>query len=932
MLLPCKNCKVLFQEKIALVFQVRDNSTEKNIEINLGPNEKNWVGLGDITSGYKRGDSVIHSPPKAKGSSMGVGIVQAVRVIVGYEQLLVQFEETGEKRWLDWRVVANAHPVELRMINSKCSNFGDHAERARLRMLSKGLQIWDANTGAFGRLDIDPLPHQLDVARKVVSSPQARWLLADDVGLGKTIEVGLIIHALSQRNRCRRVLIVCPAALTRQWKEEMRFKFSRFFQIYGRDFTPEYPEEIKLRDNVIVSLDLAKKDKYLNFLLQAGGWDVIIFDEAHRLSRSETGKQTDRYRLARALSPKAPSFLLLTATPHQGKTKRFRALLELVRPDLYPEIRDLEVNPEIIKKLIIRNKKTRVTDAEGNFIFRGHDTVRVVAERDEELKSADLALSKYLKSGYKASFASSKTSRGRAIGFVMTTYRKLASSSIAAIERALTKRRDRLIENAQIQNNEDFDYDELEGDDELAENELAASLGSFFDDEINEIENALHKVKQARSNDTKLKTLLGEILTPLFEQNESVLIFTEYRATQEYLIQQIALAFPDIGDCSQINGSMSLEQKIDNIGLFNAGERKVMVSTEAGGEGLNLQESCHIMVNYDLPWNPSRLVQRIGRLYRYGQQKRVQVINIQSDDGFDNQALSLMFQRVSTIANEMASIAEQSQEALAAEILGELLSQIDMGEILERATTLDISRTEKEIEEAINLAKEARSMEEEILQFSNSYTSNLQGGFTSMHMVSFVEGMCEILGIKVRQKLHNDQTLEIELPEEHSGRWPEFGRRNVVRLSVNHGHLQANKSLIPMDFECNFVSDLAKSARDRWEFDGLYGFSDISDAPNAPNAIVLQDIIWQGLAGELLEEELLPIGMFGGEWGIVQHEKFAEILMIKWPSARNSSAQIKKESVIEMSKFIQQILVSKVNDEKTPMTNFAYAAVKFREN
>ena len=927
-LYPCQNCKVIFDSNVALVTEVRDGAGNQNIKLNLGQDGTKWVSREDIKHGYKVGDNIIHTPPAGKGNSLGSGIVEAIRNAFGYEQLLVQFSESGDKRWLDWRVLASAYPIELRMINGICGKYDDHPERTRLRILSKGLKIWDANTGAFGRLDIDPLPHQLDVAKKVVSSPQARWLLADDVGLGKTIEVGLIIHALAQRDRCRRVLIVCPSSLTRQWKEEMRFKFSRFFEIYGRDFNPEYPEEIKLRDNVIISLDLAKKDSHLNLLLQAGNWDVIIFDEAHRLGRSESGEQTERYRLARALSTKAPSFLLLTATPHQGKSKRFRALLELVRPDLYPEIRELDFNPEIITQLIIRNKKTKVTDASGKFIFKGHDTVRVTASREEELQLADQALRRYLIGGYNASAANSTTSRGKAIGFVMTTYRKLASSSIAAIELALRRRLDKLMENVELADVAEIDVEELEGNDDLAHDENLFSLTTFFDHEIDELKHALACVQAARKNDTKLKTLISEILKPLFDTGESVLIFTEYRATQEYLAEQIERFFPEIGICSIINGSMSLEQKIDNITNFNEKFSRVMISTEAGGEGLNLQQSCHIMVNYDLPWNPSRLVQRIGRLYRYGQDKRVQVINIQSDDGFDNQALSLMYERVSTIADEMASISDQTQEGLASEILGELLTQVDMGQILERATSLNINRTEEEIEEAIREAQRSRGLEEEILQYSDSYTSEIQGGFSNMHMVSFVEGMCGILGIKVRQKLHRDKTIEIELPEELIGKWPEFGRRNVIRLSVDHFQLQRSSQIIPMDFECNFVCDLASAARDRWGFDGLYT-SAVS--PNLPevSALAIQDILWQGLAGETLEEELLPLALNGSNWYKLEHDDLAELLLEVWSNQTNNNAKIQNSEVVDLHNLINGELTRRSTVEKTPMSSFLYAAAKF---
>ena len=931
-LIPHKNCKVMFEGKCTRVTDTRSDSVDgKNVQLLTGANTTKWVSLSEIEHGYKKNDHVIHMPPAGKGyTSLGAGVVLDWRTDYGASEILVQFFETGEIRWLRWQFLTMALSVEARMKYGKCGKFDDHAERTRLRILGRGLQIWDSNTGAFGRLDIDPLPHQIDVAKKVVSSPQTRWLLADDVGLGKTIEVGLIIHALAQRNKCRRVLIVCPSALTRQWKEEMRFKFSRLFQIYKRDFTPEYPDEIKLQDNVIISLDLAKKEAHLDLLLQAGEWDVIIFDEAHRLSKSESGERTERFKLAEALRFKAPSFLLLTATPHQGKTRHFRALLELVRPDLRSEISDLEFNREIIQQLIIRNKKTKVTDSEGNFIFRGHDTKRIIAPRSKELQEVDLALRKYLTSGYNASGASADQTRGRAIGFVMTTYRKLASSSIAAIERAMERRLQRLNEGISLQPSDDFDPEDVEGDDNLAETAESffdTPADSFFDDEIEELENVLLKIRQAHNHDTKIEKLLNEILEYVFDAGESILIFTEYRATQTYLSEQIERRFPELGKCLQINGSMRFEDKMESIYSFNEGTSKVLISTEAGGEGLNLHESCHIMINYDLPWNPSRLVQRIGRLYRYGQEKRVQVINIQSDDGFDNKALGLMLDRVSVMAEDMASmISDQTQEALADEILGELLSQIDMSEILERAIKLDISRTEEEIEEAINNAKKAREDEEDFLKFSNSYTSNIQGGFSNMHMVSFVEGMCSIYGIKVRQKFHNDQTIEIEIPDEFVERWAEFGKKSVVRLSANRRSLQKNASLIAMDFECSFVRYLENATRNRYEFDGLYCHAEV---PNAPNAMVIQDVRWQDSNGETLEEELLAIGLFETQWDTLKHERLAGLLINKWNSSKNTDATIEESKIKEMRDVMNRDLASRSSDEKTPTTEHIYAAAKF---
>lgn len=835
-----------------------------------GGSAETWHRLAEMRSGYMIGQLVQQIGPR--GDGLGTGKVLALRKLAGFDQVLVQFAETGESRWLDWRLLSNATSVERRAALHQTGLHPDHAERTRLRILANALKIWNSNTGAFGRLDIDPLPHQLDVARRVVTSPQARWLIADDVGLGKTIEVGLILHALTQRNRCRRVLVICPSSLTQQWKDEMRGRFGRYFEIYGRDFTPEHVEAMRLRDNVVISLDLAKRPENLAMLVRAGNWDAIVFDEAHRLGKSETGEQTERYSLARALRDLSHAFLLLTATPHQGKSRRFAALLELVRPDLEPEIATLTMNPEIVGDIIIRNRKSAVTDAEGNLIFRGHDTRRFSVRPSPEMVQANSALVRYLNEGYRASDAYKDKTVGRAIGFVMTTYRKLASSSVAAIERALEMRLLRL-ETGEASAAAFPLEEDLEDRDNLLELSPVGSLGAFFDDEAGQVRAVLSQIRAARSADAKAEVFVRQILRPLMDQGQSLLVFTEYRATQDYLRGVIEKAMPGV-KCRLINGSMGLDEKIDAVRAFNASEARVMISTEAGGEGLNLQETCHVMVNYDLPWNPSRLVQRIGRLYRYGQTRRVQVLNLQSDDGFDAAALSLMLDRVTTIANEMAAVAVDGRDALAADILGEMLANIDMAEILERAQSMKFEQTEAEIDEAIARARAARQAEADILQYAAASQTQVNGGFEGRHMVSFVRAMAPYAGYVVRQSLHDGKTLEIQLSDELQRASPEFGRRSILRLTVDHARARRDASLILMDFESDFIRQLADLASDRRAFDGLYG-----EAKGAFDALLtVHRIRWQDLAGQILEEDLLPVLSQGGAPREMDRREFADLL------------------------------------------------------
>jgi len=932
-LTPAINCKVRLPDgTIGLIRDVHPKQNPEDFHVLRQDGAKQWVKASDVQSGFSEKDYVVHQPPYGPGRSLGFGQILASKTEIGLTQLLVRFAGTGESRWLDWRILGQAHPVEARIARRLVGKYSDHGERFRLRALAKSLQIWDTNTGALGRLDIDPLPHQLDVARKVVSAPQARWLLADDVGLGKTIEVGLILHALQQRNRCRRILIICPASLTKQWKEEMRFKFSRSFEIYNRDFFPEFADEMQGRENVIASLDLAKRDEHLAMLLQAGTWDVVIFDEAHRLGKGESGEQTARYKLALALRDRTASLLLLTATPHQGKTKRFLALLELVRPDLIHEIRTIDMNPEVVGDIIIRNKKSRVTDAEGNLLFRGHDTLRYMSHKNTVMEEADTALTEYLRNGYQASRYADNKTIGRAIGFVMTTYRKLGSSSIAAIQVALERRLQRLLtgeKNPHVSMN--FD-DDTEGDDELSQNTLVSDIPLFFDDEIAQLKKLISLVKKARQDDNKLKTFLHEIIAPLITHGQKVLVFTEYRATQEYLKTRIRQNFPELGVIEVINGSMSLDEKMESVYQFNDGESQIMISTEAGGEGLNLQRSCHVMVNFDLPWNPSRLVQRIGRLYRYGQTKRVQVINLQSDDHFDNQALALMLDRVTTMANDMAAVAPENREALAADILGELLSNIDMEEILERSEKFILERTETEITEAIEKAKKARSDEEDVLQFSSNFNTRVVGGFDQKHVVSFVEGMASTIGIELKSKHHGGQTLELSLPNELVGRWPEFGRKGVVKLSVDHERVQRNLDLVPMDFECSFVAELASLAQDRTDFDGLYAES---PDQNVADMVSLHQVRWQGLSGEILEEELIAISVSDGVYQKLGHQAFANLLLSPWISSLPNIDRQGDQKSMDLAKglmpAIEKILLSDVTAEKSPSSVFTYSACRRSE-
>ena len=478
----------------------------------------------------------------------------------------------------------------------------------------------------------------------------------------------------------------------------MQDKFNEAFRIYGEDFYVERPSDWAIHnyDKVIVSIDRAKSDNHLPLFVASNPepWDVIIFDEAHHLSKITGQAVTQRYRLAERLRRLTDEFVFLSGTPHQGNHEQFANVLRLLRPDLMRRLAGIFTDPTVVAEIVLRNRKSQVTDAQGNFLFRGQDTRRIEVPLSEIALAFDAGLQNYLRYGYDAAAIGGNT--GRAIGFVMTTYRKLASSSIAAIERALQRRLLRLqggggsaIVPFDDNLDEDAFLDGTDGTDNLDEiADIAAA--PFFDNEQSQIADLLETAVKVKADDRKMQQFLSKIVDPLRKQSERLLVFTEYRATQDYLVTELKKHYLQSG-VVQINGSMNLTEKRRNIDQFNE-SAQFMVSTEAGGEGFNLHENCHVLVNYDLPWNPARLVQRAGRLYRYGQQERVIVFNLLASDSFDGQALGKMLDRVERIAADMASVSTEFREGLLDEIIGELLERVDVAAILAANRDMDMAR------------------------------------------------------------------------------------------------------------------------------------------------------------------------------------------------------------------------------------------------
>lgn len=520
---------------------------------------------------------------------------------------------------------------------------------------------------------VTPLPHQLYALNRAMSGKRIRYLLADEVGLGKTIEAGLILRELKLRGMVRRVLVVAPKGLVRQWQAEMRLHFGEHFRFVEpselvafrqwRDNGTQNDENLwRIHDQVICSLDSVKpiegrrgwsleqlatynRERFEDLI--SAGWDLVIIDESHRLGGSTS--QVARYKLGAALAEAAPYLLLLSATPHQGKTDQFMRLMQLLDREAFPA--EASINRDRVRPFVIRTEKRAAIDAEGQPLFKPRSTrLQTVAWQDRHAAQQRLyeAVTDYVRHGYNQAMAAKQ----RHIGFLMILMQRLVTSSTAAI-RATLEKRQALLDAPQAQANlfEAVDPDEwaeLDGQSQLD----IALQASGWEREKTEVEMLLDLARETerQGTDAKAEALLELIYRLQQEENDpqlKVLVFTEFVPTQAMLAEFLeSRGFSVV----LLNGGMDLDARTRAQQAFSRDVR-VLVSTDAGGEGLNLQ-FCHVVVNYDMPWNPMRLEQRIGRVDRIGQPHVVRAINFVLQDTVEHRVREVLEEKLAVIAQE----------------------------------------------------------------------------------------------------------------------------------------------------------------------------------------------------------------------------------------------------------------------------------------
>jgi ERCC4-related helicase/HKD family nuclease len=652
---------------------------------------------------------------------------------------------------------------------------------ARFLTGNKGGQLSNART--------EILPHQVFAAQRVVSSTYRRFLLADEVGLGKTIEAGMVWQALAQRGQAKRTLIITPAGLTTQWQEEMQDKFGALFEVFGRDFHAINPRIWDLKATAIASIDTLKRAEHKKALLENRKWNLIIFDEAHRLSAMNYGsgkvEKTQNYRLAEEVRHKhyCEAILLLTATPHQGEenNSRFKNLLLLLDDDIdfsgLEQVGLFSVQGKPFTELVIRTPKKDVTDAYGHKVFKGRQTHRLPFRMYPDEAKFYQAVAEYIRTGYKMLERLSDLTKRRAAGFLLTTFQKLNASSTAAIKSALSKRLARLRGelsslSEQIETGEEELYDErYEG--EYDERAILKNEEEILKGEVETLESLLGmKVQKDKKLDELLKLIDHIAIESPRGGEEKVLIFTEYRQTQRHIVEELEAKY-GMGCVVVIHGDMKLERReepekdIEAIWepfskdgalvspttkrtsqrLFRDHPKvRFLVSTEAGGEGINLQ-FCHICVNYDIPWNPMRVEQRIGRIYRFGQDKVVQAYHFFNKGTIEETVQSYFEARLERAAQALSKVTGEDPEDIKGTLNGQLESEIDPAKIYQRALVEGNlnEETQKEIAEAVQRAKRAyeiatQSLFRDVSSYSfDNYRRELATDLTLSDLQRFTE-------------------------------------------------------------------------------------------------------------------------------------------------------------------------------------------------
>lgn len=669
----------------------------------------------------------------------------------------------------------------------------------RLTLQAHTLPIMES-AAALTSARIDLLPHQLVLTHRVATASPRRFLIADEVGLGKTVETALILRELASRGELERALMVVPAGLVNNWHRELNDVFGLNFEIFGSegDVTDRKSNAFVKHHRLIASIDTLKRSSRVKRLLEAPRWDLVVFDEAHHLTAVQEGRRvrrTENYKLAEALKAHTRDLLLLSATPHQGHHFPFWMLIQLLNPTLFRSVDEMVAQRHRLSTIVFRRTKADACRPDGSPLFARrwvHTESFIMSEAERRFYEA---LQRYLQDGF--DLAKRQGGKGRALGFVMAVFQKIAASSFAAVRRTLRRRmlaltiheavlrdraldidgREALYEEARALIREEYglptdSVGRSEADRVLADLKLrlvrrldteealevavdpyGGEASAQTGEDLASLTVTVHLPEERlriseilaifpHDRETKVQQLLSG-LGVLWRQNpqEKVVIFATYLGTVHQIAQDIEDAYPGQGVAVLRGGDHGAKLAAERRFRQKDGP-KVLVCTAAGREGINLQFA-RVLFNFDLPWNPMDVEQRIGRIHRYGQRDTAQVYNLILSDTIEGRIFLMLDQKLTEIARALGKVDEAGNvaEDLRAQVLGQLSERLNYDRLYQTALSdPELRRTRLELEAAMANATEARQVVSELFQDLDGFTiedyrpfSDLSGGVRRIH-------------------------------------------------------------------------------------------------------------------------------------------------------------------------------------------------------
>lgn len=559
-----------------------------------------------------------------------------------------------------------------------------------------------------------PFPHQIEaVYHQFLEGTPVRFLLADDPGAGKTIMSGMLLKELTIRHHLKRVLILAPPLVLTQWQQEMNEKFNETFTIISRStLTTEKVNSFMKHSHCLTSLNWAAREDVQKLILEAD-FDLVIIDEAHKMAAYQTNSKkivkTKLYALGEKLLQRTPHALLLTATPHKGDAQNYRLLLKLLDPLVFHDSLSEEALNQTSNPYIVRRLKEDMVDLNGKSIFPKRVTKTIQYELSKEELELYNSVTSYVQDYYNKAVANKQN----ATTFALMILQRRLSSSMYAIEQSLDRRlqkltlylelneRDRkkrmtnVIKTYQQKSEDEFTLNSAE---DLVDDIIEFVDTNRIQEELNIVHELISEIKQFRRYHTERKYIeLEDLLLGadgLLNQEEKLLIFTESVDTLTFLKKRLSFHVDHI---AILQGSQSMKERLTQIEYFKK-DAQIMIATDAGGESINLQ-FCNQLVNYDIPWNPNKLEQRMGRIHRIGQQNDVLIVNMVANNTREGYVLTKLFEKLESMKSNLG---ENSVYDFLGDVLGNdfSLSRIMEDTVVSRKNLSDfVNELDKQLDD-----------------------------------------------------------------------------------------------------------------------------------------------------------------------------------------------------------------------------------------